>query len=92
MTDSEKKTPPPAIYILAGADLDKIRKWSREPFAGGIPHLYVPEPDIDLITKLRDALSEVVDGTSAHEFPYNFGITEKRGQEIRALAGLSAKG
>lgn len=37
---------------------------------------------------LRAALSYVLDGTEAHDFPSQFGITEEKGRELRKLAGL----
>ncbi len=99
MTDDKNEAPPPVIYILTATNdqvskgvLAQIRKWDREPFEGGIPHLYVPQPHDAEIVRLRDALSEVVDGFAAHDFPGYFGITEERGREIRALAGLTPRG
>lgn len=38
--------------------------------------------------ELREALLYVLDGTEAHDFPYQFGITEEKGRELRKMAGL----
>jgi len=75
----------PEDYRRALTDLAKEKGVNLPPHE---PASKIIEMAGETAKELRDALLLVLDGTEAHNFPSDFGISEKEGRRLRKLAGL----
>lgn len=79
----------PAEYRRALTELAKKKGVNLPPASNADAVLRVAG---NTVTKLREALADVVDGTPAHHLAEEAGVSIERAREIRKLAGLDPNG